>query len=555
MSEDTATRDEPAPFKNIVLCSDGTGNRGGRLRGTNVWQVFRSLEPEFEDQSSGKIVRQFAFHQDGVGTQSFTPFKVLGGAFGWGYSRNIRDLYAFLVSCYNPGDRIYLFGFSRGAYTVRALGGMILHCGILDRHEFDSSDDLRKAVWTMFRAYRDKYSGKYWPIAGVIRRELTKGGEEKRAKFEKDGKIHKDCTIRFIGVWDTVDAVGMPMDWLAALLDLVVKVRFTDQTLSESVLTACHAVSIDDERKSFWPVMWDESNNDAERIEQVWFSGVHSNVGGGYPKDEMALVSLDWMMEKAAACGLGFRADERTRIREQANVHGKLYNSRAGPAAYYRYRPRDIGKICAGYHEWFRIFSKPEFKIETPKIHISAIERIARATDKYAPAGIPGQVEIVETQPGGSLFTGAARASFPNTGADRTAALEVAKSCIAKRRGLYWVFVAYTAALAALAAFFRWCPLAAKPADFADAPWPAKWVAKGIDTLIPPGFVSDLARPLLDQAAKHWEFGLLGLAVLVLLGVLKYRWERETTMRALDAWRRFRDAVEGRSEPAPPTSE
>lgn len=543
MSEQSGAGRDEGPGKNIVLCSDGTGNRGGRLRGTNVWQIFRSLGPEGRDPDSGATCRQFAFHQDGVGTQSFTPFKTLGGAFGWGYSRNIRDLYSYLVGCYEEGDRIYLFGFSRGAYTVRALAGMILHCGILDRDKFDTSDELRKAVGTTYRAYRDKYGS----IAGNIRKLLVENGAEKLKEFKSDGKLHADPAIRFIGVWDTVDAVGMPMDWLAALLDLVVKFRFTDQNLDERVARACHAVSIDDERKTFWPVMWDESRNDGGRIEQVWFAGVHSNVGGGYPKDEMALVSLDWMMERAAACGLSFRADERRRVREQANVHGKLYNSRAGLAAYYRYRPRDIALICGGYHEWFRLLAKPRFRVGTPKIHVSAIERIARATDNYAPAGIPEAVEIVTTRSEEQASAQAAADRFADTGGERTMALGPARSTIVARRRLYWAFVAYSTALAGLAAYLRWRPQAPEAADFAQAPWLPKWVAMGIDTLIPPGFASDLVRPLLDHAANRWELGLFGLAVLVFLGVLKFRCEQETTMRALDAWRPFRDALEGRS--------
>ena len=120
-------------IKNIVLCSDGTGNSGGKGRGTNVWRTYRAVDRAGYVDAQGRQVEQITFDDDGVGTEKFKLFKTLGGAFGWGLSKNIRDLYTALVRTYEPDDRIYLFGFSRGAFTVRALGGMICKCGLLKR--------------------------------------------------------------------------------------------------------------------------------------------------------------------------------------------------------------------------------------------------------------------------------------------------------------------------------------------------------------------------------------------------------------------------------------
>ena len=121
--------------KNIVLCSDGTGNSGGKTRGTNVWALFNAVWRGRDSDGDMPPKTQITFYDDGVGTSSFKPMKILGGAFGFGYSRNVRDLYKALVLTYDPDDSLYLFGFSRGAYTVRVLAGLILVCGILDRHD------------------------------------------------------------------------------------------------------------------------------------------------------------------------------------------------------------------------------------------------------------------------------------------------------------------------------------------------------------------------------------------------------------------------------------
>ena len=108
--------------KNIILLSDGTGNGAAKRNKTNVWRLYDALDLHRDDQ--------VAFYDDGVGSQEFLPFKLLGGAFGWGLKRNIRELYKFLCRNYKSGDRIYLFGFSRGAFTVRLLAGMIAYCGV-----------------------------------------------------------------------------------------------------------------------------------------------------------------------------------------------------------------------------------------------------------------------------------------------------------------------------------------------------------------------------------------------------------------------------------------
>jgi hypothetical protein len=195
--------------------------------------------------------------------------------------------------------------------------------------------------------------------------------------------------IAFIGVWDTVDAVGLPVPGLADLWNtMVYRFKFPDHVLGPMVERARHALAIDDERYTFHPLLWDEKPKDGDkkepdpdRIKQVWFSGVHSNVGGGYPKQGMSLVSLAWMMDEAEAAGLRFSPLDRQLYHERQNVYDKLYDSRSGPAFFYRYLPRDLDRLSTDHSV-------------TPKVHSSAVERILHAPRGYAPGNIPARAEM-----------------------------------------------------------------------------------------------------------------------------------------------------------------
>ncbi len=355
-------------MKNIVLCSDGTGNRGGKGNGTNVFRLYNTIDLRSHERG---LPAQMAFYDDGVGTEDFKPLRLLGGALGWGLSRNIRELYAFLVKNYVPGDRIYLFGFSRGAFTVRSLAGMIGLCGVLN-HTGDDTQ-LKKDVERAFRAYR---------------RAHRKNKREIATTFAKENNTH-EVHIECIGVWDTVDAVGVPIDELRWLVDLVMPIRFHEHDLAPYVRHGYHALAIDDERTTFHPVMWDESENEnreKDSIEQVWFAGAHSNVGGGYPKQGMAYISLYWMMRRAERHGLCFEDGAFEKVLNAMNVHDKLYDSRTGLGAYYRYGPRDIGRIA---REHAKLGERPV------KIHASVFHRIAGGVLGYAPGNLPTNFEVV----------------------------------------------------------------------------------------------------------------------------------------------------------------
>lgn len=374
-------------IKNIVICSDGTGNTAIKGRGTNVFKMFEAVDI-YGHWTDRTLTPQIAFYDDGVGTERMKVLKAIGGAFGWGLSRNVKELYAHIARTYNPGDRIFLFGFSRGAFTVRTLAGFIATCGIVDRGPCLTDAELRDKVAKAYSEYRRKYrtffgSRLRQPYEAEKAEEFRKSHAVSHEEHAPEGKVE----IEFIGVWDTVDAVGLPFDKLADWInDYVYPFKFTDLRLSPVVKKACHAIAIDDERHTFHPVMWDETGEAGDRIEQVWFPGVHSNVGGGYPKQGMSLVALYWMMMKANEAKLRFVDCDWELIRDHQNCSDKLYDSRAGLAIYYRYKPRDIGDICSRNH------------IAGPKIHMSIIERIAQGTEGYAPGNIPAGGEIVATE-------------------------------------------------------------------------------------------------------------------------------------------------------------
>ena len=420
-------------MKKIVLLSDGTGNSAAKRHKTNIWRLYDSLDLRRRDQ--------IAMYDDGVGSRRFLPFKLLGGAFGWGLKRNVIELYKFLCRNYDKGevsrppDKIYLFGFSRGAFTVRILAGLLDRCGLCT--DFESERDLHRKAYANYAIYREHYGG--FRLSRLFPRIRFRALTKDRSRLESAVLPR----VEFIGVWDTVDAYGLPFDELTRLVDrFIFPLRFPNNRLSERVRKACHAVSIDDERQTFHPVLWDESNeNEHTRIEQVWFPGVHSDVGGGYPRHRLALVSLDWMISKVEATvgdegGLVFLDNLREAYRRRSDGNGIQHDSRAGLSAYYRYMPRNIDKLC-------RDAGTADGDNNLPRIHRSAFERIRENVVPYAPTGLPMRYRLVSTDGNSGPFeTDAERVK-------RFAAMDFALEIINWRQWLYRAFLVTTLSLVA----------------------------------------------------------------------------------------------------------
>lgn|GEM_PF-1154184 len=385
----------------IILCSDGTGNKGGYGADSNVFRLYNAID------LGGPGETQITFYDNGVGTQSNKIIRALSGAFGFGFQSNVRDLYEFLARNYAPGDEIFLFGFSRGAATVRAFAGMVQECGLLhvkaDRRTIFDEDEFERLIDDAMDGYE-----KHWNDLSKTYDSSATADFKRRVEEAGDFDLKDPVPITMIGVWDTVSALGFPQDWswllekvfagVDIVSDWVFPHRFYNYQLNENVANAYHAIAIDDERTTFHPRIWREfadkerdKNRDFERpasIEQVWFPGVHSNVGGGYSRAGMSYVTLDWMMERAERHGIRFHDEARDDVRDAANVHGKLYDSRDGVAVYYRYAPRFIDEMSEKY-------------IEGPvNIHRSAIDRLERFTAGYAPTGLPVEFQIAHTELG-----------------------------------------------------------------------------------------------------------------------------------------------------------
>jgi uncharacterized protein (DUF2235 family) len=273
--------------KKLVIFCDGTWNEPTK-RGTNVVRMLQATD--FADKEGNP---QVAHYIAGVGTRRDDE-KVIGGAFGFGISENIKNAYAFIVSNYEKGDEIYLFGFSRGAYTARSIAGLIHNLGVLYRYNLP-------LVSIAYNYYKDK--SEPWKPSGAA-----------ADKFRREYCHLYPTKIRFLGVWDTVGALGAPYgEILGRLLDKLFKTGFHDVMLSESVDAAYHAMAADERRWPFRPTPIAlteyhharnrESMADPKRgfplYAQRWFPGVHSNVGGGYQQHGLSDYALQWMAARA----------------------------------------------------------------------------------------------------------------------------------------------------------------------------------------------------------------------------------------------------------------
>ncbi len=258
--------------KRIIVLSDGTGNSAAKVWRTNVWRLFEALDLRKSDQ--------IAIYDDGVGTSSFKPLALLGGAFGVGLKRNVLGLYKFLCRNYKskqdyeelaklartepaePGmppeefkdDEIFLFGFSRGAFTVRVLTGLLLTQGLV---EFTSESELDRNARAAYRAYRSsRFSG--WTLETPFRflRNLLASHTH---------KVNRPVDqIRFIGVWDTVAAYGSPIDEMTrGFSKYIWPLELPTHDLNPRVHRARHALAVDEERTSFAPELWEEFGSDA----------------------------------------------------------------------------------------------------------------------------------------------------------------------------------------------------------------------------------------------------------------------------------------------------
>ncbi len=271
-------------MKRLIVCSDGTWSTPEKE--TNVYKMWRAIGSKDKHGNTQK-----AFYDEGVGTEGNWVERLLGGASGVGLDKNIQDGYRFLMHTYEPDDKIYLFGYSRGAYTVRSLAGFLRNCGLL---HMNHADKVKEA----FDLYRRKDAPPWSDIAKEFRADYS-----------------QEVDIEFIGVWDTVGALGIPTKRFGHILNR--RYHFHDVELSGRVKHGYHALAIDERRRPFRPAIWGFLDDDdkfvvyAERkdgqaVDQAWFTGYHGDVGGGTDDDRLSDVTFEWIMRKAYDTDLRF---------------------------------------------------------------------------------------------------------------------------------------------------------------------------------------------------------------------------------------------------------
>jgi uncharacterized protein (DUF2235 family) len=285
--------------KNIAVFLDGTWDtyQQGVSNNSNVGKLYEAAVNDGQ--------RQVTHYTPGVGTDWYD--RVRGGIAGIGTNDRIRDSYRFLTDQYNDGDAIFIFGFSRGAYEARSLAGMVGRVGLLDRARFAATnrDDMFGIVFDNYMRPKDDANN-----------QLV-------ANFKATNCV--DVPIKMIGVWDTVGALGVPL--FATTLTLFVP-KFHDLSLGPRVENAYHAMSIDEQRFDFQPTYWDPTSvRPGQTLEQVYFAGVHSDVGGGYDDDHsLADIALCWMVERARKHGMLFTSDSFGNCADDAPF-GRLHDS------------------------------------------------------------------------------------------------------------------------------------------------------------------------------------------------------------------------------------
>ena len=412
-------------MKNIVICCDGTGNEISENI-SNVLKLYRTLR-----KTEKTTPRQMVFYDPGVGTLARpNPWKklvqdasaIFGLATGYGLDDNVLHSYEFIVDNYTEGDEIYLFGFSRGAYTVRVLAGLIHKVGLIAKQQVN----LAGSGLTAYKQFSSDN-----PDGGLDLRQFTDGGATAAVPASKDDQAAQYArilsvkwpTIKFVGVWDTVASVIVPRPDRFYLPSLQV-LAFVHRNPSIEIFR--QAISIDERRRLFRLQRWEERGQfwpsrfapkdkwkDQDSL-QVWFAGVHADIGGGYPEVQSALSKypLLWMIEEAVKCGL--KVDRRT-----VNQLGWGRQRKNSPFSYvkpdFMADPRNPDSAAwrvleylpkkDTYKEWLQRKSTLGFYIpdaeprvipEDALIHESATAKIAN-DPKYKPVNIPKNYQTIPT--------------------------------------------------------------------------------------------------------------------------------------------------------------
>lgn len=357
--------------KSIALFLDGTWN--DVQDNTNIWRLSTLCSPVARD---GTL--QTTYYDQGVGTR--WGERIVGGALGYGLERSVIAAYQWLIKTYNPGDRVFVFGFSRGAYTARSLTGLIAKCGLLQ-------PGAPLSVRQVFERYRQSRS-----LRTLYDLEYADGllARRQRGETTKDQRPIPEFTrqerwlltysrridIRFVGVFDTVGALGIPFGHVPGLSRS--SFEFHHTRLSNLFDFAFQALAIDEHRKAFSPALWTRFTPTVPQdppkkvpvVEQRWFCGAHANVGGGYADDRLAQLPLHWLVEKAIAAGLDFRFPVQLDATYHRDPVADSYSEMMGGF----YKVATLGK------RHYRTIGAPSFNVPQPSGTVSTVNETIDAS-------------------------------------------------------------------------------------------------------------------------------------------------------------------------------
>ena len=521
----SVTRREP---RRIVVFADGTGNAFSSQE-SNVWRLYQALDKRPRPGAALQLARYIP----GVGTSGNALLRLVDGATGVGVPSNVRKLYRFLCWNWEPGDEIYLFGYSRGAFTVRTLAALVAMQGLMPRRsgarDVTSAEMDRNAMaaWLAYRTLtaplvapgKSVWNPLAWqmnPLISVIR-GLRDGATWAKRRLFGQSQHHEVLAemspdrragavpIRFLGLFDTVEAYGMPVEELRSVWNrLIWPIRFRNRRCSWVVGKVRHALSLDDERLSFHPIRFDQSprpdGKPVPETQEVWFAGVHSDVGGGYPNDETAFEPLLWIADEAGLQELAFDQPTLERYRARLYPQALIHDSRQGLASVYRYAPRVIGAEPA--------------QGGAPVVHHSVIEKIETGADGYAPLGLPPTFLVYPAN--GSRWVGLAPGELLQ---DAPAAVGL-RQLIRRRKATNWVTILCVLGLVAL--------------PFLTANPPLNDWVRGFGAILG-GLVPGWAMLWVESLLANWRLSLPLLGVIVVVHLRN----RSLALRIRDLGRRL----------------
>ncbi|KAL8732945.1 MAG: hypothetical protein Q9181_003751 [Wetmoreana brouardii] len=358
--------------KRLVVCCDGTwlDNTMGLMNKkiplpSNITRITHAIKAKSSDG-----VPQVVFYEPGVGTEGGITNKIIGGATGQGLSDNIREAYSFLANNYSNGDEIFLLGFSRGAFTARSVAGLIGGIGLLTKAGLP---DLAE----VFKDFQHRRDPNYRPANPDIPfpRKPSASDPRYRETMARDGLTRLGVRVKVVGVFDTVGSLGIPrVGWLDRfrLQDRSTKeFLFYDTSLDICIDNAYQALALDENRSAFPPAVWERPpNNTITNLRQVWFPGVHSNIGGGYPDQGISNITLAWMMSQLEPF-IDFDPDYILDCYDETRMHYRETNQKP--------RPWSFGKI---YNSLTGVYLLDGSVTRTPGMYCKVDPTTGRATSK-----------------------------------------------------------------------------------------------------------------------------------------------------------------------------